>query len=309
MRSMTKATVRRGTPTTSGKRGVSKGPGTASGKASGARGRTTASRSRGGTGGARRKGSTGTRLKKAPRRAPSSRGRLLAFGALLAALVGGLVFLFFFSAAFVVKDVTVAGVEGDLATSVEELADVPRGRPLAKVSEGRISDRVLQDLRISDLSVGIDWTSSTVTLEATPREPALVLTQGGRSWLSDVDGVVYDQVAKPSNKLPAVAVPEQPTDLGADTVRGLVELWRMRPDPAELEGDLATPRMDAKGLVTMKVDQLTILWGEPTETEKKWTIVTALIAQDSIDPQGGIPQTIDVSLPQTPVVTGIPPKG
>ena len=51
---------------------------------------------------------------------------------LILAVVGGLVFLFFWSAAFVVKDVRVAGVEGEVAESVERLAQVPRGRPLAR---------------------------------------------------------------------------------------------------------------------------------------------------------------------------------
>ena len=33
----------------------------------------------------------------------------------------------------------------------------------------------------------------------------------------------------------------------------------------------------------------------------------ALVGQESVDPQGAIPQTIDVSLPDTPVVSGLPP--
>lgn len=249
---------------------------------------------------------------KRPRGAePTVRRRVITLAALVLALVGGLVFLFFFSAAFVVKDVRVTGVEGELAESVERLAQVPNGRPLARVSEGRVSERVLQDLRVAGVSVDSDWTDSVVTLSATPREPALVLRQGGSTWLSDVGGVVYDEVEKPSNKLPSVTVPTRPTELGEGTVQGLVELWRTRPDPAELEGELSTPRLDKNGMVSMTVDGLTIVWGEPVEAEKKWQIIRALVAQESIDPQGGIEQRIDVSLPGTPVVTGIPeaPRG
>lgn len=243
--------------------------------------------------------------------APTVRRRVVALAALILAVVGGLVFLFFWSAAFVVKDVQVAGVEGEVAESVERLAQVPRGRPLARVSEGRVSERVLQDLRVADVSVDSDWTSSVVTLRASLREPALVLRQGGSTWLSDVGGVVYDQVEEPSNKLPSVTVPTKPTELDEATVQGLVELWRTRPDPAELEGELSTPRLGKDGTVSMTVDGLTIFWGEPVEAEKKWQIVRALVAQESVDPQGGIEQTIDVSLPGTPVVTGIPeaPRG
>lgn len=238
---------------------------------------------------------------------PTTGRRVIGLTALVLLLVGGLVFLVFWSAAFVVKDVKVAGVEGEVAESVERLAQVPRGRPLARVSEGRVRERVQEDLRVADLTVDSDWTDGTVTLRPTLREPALVLRQGGTAWLSDVEGVVYDQVDRPSRKLPSVTVSSKPTELSGGTVRGLVELWRTRPDPAKLEGDLSAPRLGANGLVTMKIEQLTIEWGAPAAAEKKWRVIEALIAQESIDPQGDIPQTIDVSLPDTPVVTGIPP--
>lgn len=241
-----------------------------------------------------------------PARRARFRRRLMLLGGLMAALVAGLVFLFFFSAAFTVKEVAVTGAEGELAAAVEERADIPRGRPLARVSESRVAERVLQDLRVADLSVETSWPSS-VTLVVTPREPALVLKKGSDTWLADVSGVVYDQVESPSAKLPSVSVPSEPEALSEQTVRGLVELWRERPDPAELEGDLGRPRLSADGTVTLSVDQLTIEWGEPVEAEKKWSIIAALIAQESIDPQGAVPQKIDVSLPDTPVVTGIPP--
>ena len=139
------------------------------------------------------------------------------------------------------------------------------------------------------------------------REPALALRKGKQTWLADEGGVVFEQVDEASNKLPAVTVSEEPDDLDQETVRGLVELWRTRPDPAELEGELDTPRMDRSGAVTLTIDQLTVLWGQPTDTEKKWQVVRALVDQESIDPQGWAPQTIDVRTPDTPSVQGIPP--
>lgn len=235
------------------------------------------------------------------------RRSLLGWGSLVVVLAAAVVFLFFYSAAFVVKDVRVSGVKGQVAESVEHHADIPNGRPLARVSQSRVNERVLAaDKRVRSVEVKRHWPSSVV-YEVELREPALALRQGSTTWVADAGGVVYDQVKKTPKGVPTVRVSQPPEDLSTETVRGLAELWAMRPDKKQLEGKLSTPRYAANGTVTMKIEQLTVQWGEPTEAEKKWKVVSALLGQDSIDPQGGIPQTIDVSLPETPVVTGLPP--
>lgn len=235
------------------------------------------------------------------------RRALLLWGGLVLALAAGLVFLFFYSAAFVVKTVTVTGAEGEVAQNVEQLANIPQGRPLARVSAGQVSKRVLGgEIRVKSVTVERDW-PSTLVYDVQLREPALALRGRGSVWLADVNGVVYDEVDKASGKLPAVKVSGAPEDLSEETVQGLVELWRLRPDPAELEGELGTPAYAADGTVTLTIDRLTVVWGTPTQTEKKWSVVRALISQKSIDPQGAVAQRIDVTVPDTPVVTGLPP--
>ena len=248
------------------------------------------------------------RARRATTRRPGAwRRAALLWGGLVLVLAAGLVFLFFYSAAFVVKDVQVVGAKGKLAESVVFEADIPHGRPLARVSESRLAERVLEgQKRVQSVTLDRKW-PSTIVYEVELREPALALKGAGKTWLADVSGVVYGSTEKPSNKLPAVRVAEAPSDLSQETVRGLVELWRLRPDPAELEGELSTPRLGSNGEVTIKVDQLTIKWGPPVEAEKKWKVVQALVAQESIDPQGAVPQTIDVTISGSPVVTGIPP--
>src|SRR5690606_33446940 len=243
-----------------------------------------------------------------PPRPGAVRRALLLWGLLVTLFAGGLVFLFFYSAAFVVEEITVEGAEGELADSVVHHADIPMGRPLARVSEHNLAERVLEgEKRVRAVTLDRDYPSS-ISYTVQLREPALALRRGKTTWLADEGGVVYEQVDEASNKPPAVAVSEEPEDLDQDTVRGLVELWRTRPDPAELEGELDTPKMDRSGAVTLTIDQLTVLWGRATDTEKKWQVVQALIDQESIDPQGPIPQTIDVRAPDTPSVQGIPPS-
>lgn len=233
------------------------------------------------------------------------RRTVLTWLALMTLLAAGVVFLFFFSAAFVVKDIEVSGGREEVQASAVELARIPHGRPLARVAEGAVGQRVLEDSRIAEVAVERDW-PSTVRLVVTEREPVVVLTHDGSAWLADAGGTVYEQVEQPSNKLPKFATRVAPTELDERTVAGLAQLWRMRPDPDVLEGDLARPRIAADGAVTLRMGDVDIVWGRPEENEKKWQVVTAIIGQEAVDPQGGTKVTIDVRSPDTPVVTGLP---
>lgn len=238
-----------------------------------------------------------------------SRGRprrtLLTWLALVALLAGGVIFLFFFSAAFVVKDLQVSGGREEVQESAVTLAQIPQGRPLARVAEGAVSERVLTDRRIADVTVERDW-PSTVRVVLTERDPVLALTGGGATWLADAGGNVYEQVEQASNKLPSFETRGEPTELDQRTVAGVAQLWRMRPDPDVLKGDLSRPRIDDVGAVTLRVGEVRLLWGPPEENEKKWQVVRAIISQDAVDPQGETRVTIDVRTPDTPVVTGLP---
>lgn len=254
----------------------------------------------------RRRGPKVPREARPRARRGSFRRAALIWGIVVSLLTAGLVFLFFYSAAFVVKDIKVTGVKGETAETVVDLARIPHGRPLARVSESRVQERVLEDVRFADVRVHRSW-PSTVTFEVSLRTPALALRHGDTYWLCDAGGVVYDSRGKAPKKVPVIRVAEAPQDLTSDTVRGLLDLLATKPANKALEGKLSTPVLDKDGTVSMRVEQLRIEWGAPVDAEKKWAVVTALVGQDAIDPEGGIPQTIDVRLPDQPVVSGLPP--
>lgn len=238
-----------------------------------------------------------------------SRGRrrrtLLTWLGLVALLAAGVIFLFFFSSAFVVKDLQVNGGREEVQESAVALAQIPQGRPLARVAEGAVGERVLTDRRIAEVTVERQW-PSTVRLVLTEREPVLALTAGGATWLADAGGNVYEQVEQASNKLPIFETKGEPTELDQRTVAGAAQLWRMRPDPDVLKGDLSRPRIDDDGAITLRVGEVRLIWGQPEENEKKWQVVQAIIGQETVDPQGETRITIDVRSPNTPVVTGLP---
>lgn len=232
---------------------------------------------------------------------------LLLWAALLAVLSAVVVFLFFYSAAFVVKDVTVTGGRPEVQAEVARLAQIPTGRPLARVSEGRVTERVLADPRVASVEVEKDWPSG-VTLKVTEREPAVALRGGGTTWVADATGKVFEQVERPSRRLPLISIVGDPAALAPETVSGLAELWRLRLDPDVIEGSLSAPKVAKDGSVTMTADNLTLLWGQPTENTKKWQVVQAIVSQEAVDPKGPTKVVIDLRSPDNPVVTGLPEK-
>lgn len=233
--------------------------------------------------------------------------RIVAVLALVAALVGGVVFLFAWSSAFAVEEITTAGAEGEVAELAQANAGVPIGRPMARVDTVAVEERVLADLRVASVDVGRSW-PSTLTLELTLRQPALAVRQSGLRGvlLADAQGVVYDTTDEAPEDLPTVSAPEG--DL----------------DPAHLQAALALPgalpaavarqaddlRLDAAGRLEFTVGSVTVKWGDGTSAELKGRVLEGLLAQEGIDPSAEVdpvagPIEIDLSTPSTPVVTGL----
>lgn len=219
-------------------------------------------------------------------------------------LVGGLVFLFGYSRAFVVQDVAVEGVEGELATAVADAAAIPNGRPLARVDTGSVRDRVLEDARVADVDVQRSWPDA-ITLVVVPREAALAVRQGGTSRDQGADraGVLFDPVDGPSEDLPRVRIPE--AGAPADQIAGVVVLVEALPE--DLRSQISDLRVRSSGTVQFSIGTMEVTWGDVSRPDLKARVLTALLEQEGIDPDNEVqPVTVDLSAPETPVVTGMP---
>ena len=233
--------------------------------------------------------------------------RVVAALALILALVGGVVFLFGYSAAFVVKDVTVAGAKGEVATSAQDKAAIPLGRPLARVNVDQVEGRVLEDLRVATVDVGRSW-PSTVTLELTLREPALAVQQSGTKGvqLADAQGVIYDTVEKAPKGVPTVKAPKG--EVSAAALQGAMAVPASLPAPvAKQTKGLAIGK---DGQLTFTVGSIAVTWGDGSDAELKGRVLEGLLEQDGMDPQAevdpvGGPVSIDLTSAMTPVVTGL----
>ncbi|GAA1142273.1 cell division protein FtsQ/DivIB [Ornithinicoccus hortensis] len=230
--------------------------------------------------------------------------RPLRWVALLAVLVGALVFLFGYSRAFVVHDVVVEGTEGELATAVVDSAAIPTGRPLARVDTGDVREQILADPRVADVEVKRSWPDA-ITLVVSPREPVLAVRSGssGDYQAADRAGVLFDPVGGPAEDLPKLRVPE--AGAPEEQVAGVAGLLEALPE--DLRSRVSDLRLRSSGTVQFTIGTMKVTWGDVSQSELKTRVLTALLEQKSIDPDNEVqPVTVDLSAPETPVLTGMP---
>ncbi len=211
---------------------------------------------------------------------------------LVVALVGGAIWLVFFSAQLSVQGVDVQGTERLSPREIRSAAAVPLGEPLARVDLGRIRSRVQALAPVKSADVTREWPDQ-VLVTVVEREPIAVVELGGRLQGMDADGVIFQSYAKAPAGLPRV---ETSSRTGSEALR---------------EGALvvaALPTSLAKGVDHVEVttvdeislelrDGRTVVWGSASESEEKARVLAALLAKKQGDSP---PQVLDVSVPGLP---------
>lgn len=229
------------------------------------------------------------------------------------------VWLLGFSTAFVVEEVEVTGAGKTLREDVEAAAAVPMGEPMARVSTAGVAERVLQDLRVAEVDVGRSW-PSTVTIEVTPRKPALAVSQPGQDLqLADATGVVYRTVSSRPDGVPRVTVRQEETE--PEQLVGVLDAHAALQDvlPRGAARQVGRLEVTRTGDLQLSIGNLDVVWGDPERHQLKATVVRALLRNEHIGPnrpetetdQWGVeqpvePMVIDVRDPETPTVTGLP---
>ncbi len=206
--------------------------------------------------------------------------------ALLAGVLGGAVWLVFFSSVLSVDRVTVAGTQTLTRQQVLAAADITPGRPLARVDLDATRQRIEQVPTVHDAEVRRQW-PHTVTITVNERQPVAVVAHDGRLTLADDEGVLYRQVRQAPKGLPRIETRDE---------RAATEAARV---VATLPGRVAdrvqrieAPTMDS---ITLTLEGgRRVVWGSAAESRTKADVVAALIKHD-----GG---QIDVSVPSKPIV-------
>ena len=117
-------------------------------------------------------------------------------GVVLLAVIGGLVWLVFFSSVLSVKDTEVSGNSYLTDQQILAQAAVPDGEPLATADLDAVRRRVGAMAAVKTVDVVRSW-PDTVAITITERQPIAVVDIDGEIRGMDDEGVLFRDYAKP----------------------------------------------------------------------------------------------------------------
>ena len=204
-------------------------------------------------------------------------------------LLGGAVWLAYFSPLLVVRKVAVAGHRHLRSEQVIAAAKVPLGTPLARQDVEAIAQRATTLPAVRAASVTRTW-PDTITVTVTERRPLLAVRQPGGFALVDADGVAFtDSGSLPDGVLLAEV---NPTDRPLLHQVGIVA--------AALSGGLGqqVSTLTATNADRIRVELksgVTVNWGSAADSALKAEIVAALLETKKAT-------SLDVSSPHNPAM-------
>jgi cell division protein FtsQ len=222
------------------------------------------------------------------------RGRLprLVQIAIALAVVLGLAWVVLLSPLTRIKHIRVDGVAGVVEDSARARATGLRGQPLLLTRLGGVEAAIEQDRRVAGASLERRFPNSLI-VHVAPRIPIIAFEKSeGQVELVDIEGVRFENVAAPPAGIAVVkpAAGEQTSDRA---LRVAIDVVQAMPD--QLRGTVTDLQVTNAELVTFKVGETSVVWGDADRVELKAKLVSILLQQN--------PKTIDISAPDTPVTT------
>ena len=209
---------------------------------------------------------------------------LIVAGVVALALAMGVVV--WFTPLFSLREVRVEGTTLLTAVQVEEQAQAPMGRPLARVDVQALSDRVARLPEVESVTVGQRWPSA-VTIQVTERTARVQRVEGSTYQWVDATGVIFHTRTKADPRLVVVNTPSTDRRLLADLATVAQSLT-------------PTLRRQVTGIKASTPDTITltlsggrsVVWGSADESVTKAQVATALLQVKAT--------VYDVSSPENP---------
>ena len=199
-------------------------------------------------------------------------------------LVVGAIWLFLFSTVLAVKQVDVEGAEKLTPAEVRAVAGLDQGEPLARVDLDDVRTRVQALALVRSAAVSRQW-PDTVVIEVEERVAIATVEIGGQLRGLDLDGVVFDDYAKPPAGLPRV---ETSADAGREALREAAAVVSALPqDLAGMVDHVKVATVDQISLVLR--DERVVVWGSADESDVKAQVLSGLLKTPG--------STYDVSVP------------
>ena len=213
--------------------------------------------------------------------------RLLLAVALIALMTGG-VWLLAFSSVLELRTTQVAGVEGDAARAVLDVAALPVGLPLARVDTGAAIAAVAQLPWVDSVTATRRW-PDTIVLTVSVREPVAVQKSTGRAV--DAEGRAFD----PISALPGTLITIDAPDAALPTA---VAAWLAL--PPDLAAEITEVSARTRDDISFELQAGALVrWGSPDDVELKAEVLRLLMREPAL--------VYNVSAPDVPTV--IPRSG
>jgi cell division protein FtsQ len=206
-------------------------------------------------------------------------------------VLGGGLWLVEFSPVLVARSVRVEGVPTGDVSDIVGRAAVPMGTPLARVDTLAIARKVIAVATLAEVTVSRSW-PGTIVISASMRVPVLaVMDPQGQQQVVDSHGVAYATVSAPPKGVPLIKTVESPPS--EESMRAAMAVLQVF--SSGQRGRITNVTVLGPNMVTLKVGDVTVLWGGASQPELKVKVLTALLRQKGVG-------TIDVSAPDTPAI-------
>lgn len=203
------------------------------------------------------------------------------------AVLGGSVYLVFFSDTLSVQGVEVTGTQTLSEEQVREVADVPTGGPLATVDLDRIAYRVRSLAVVKSAEVTRQWPHD-VLIEIVERQPVAVVDIAGQLHNLDEVGVVFGSYRRAPKGLPRVRA-----DIGTDTEALAEGAAVVAALPDEIAAKVNYAEVLSVDRITLRLrDGREVVWGSAEDSEQKAEVLAAMLRHDA--------RVYDVSVPSRP---------
>lgn len=221
------------------------------------------------------------------------RWKRIAIAVLAVVVASVLGWLIWFSSVLAVRSVEIAGRTTLNESQIVGAAQVPVGRPLARVDLRAIEGRVATLARVDTVEVSRSW-PRTISISIVERRAVVWMTVAGRIRGIDRHGVDYRSYSRtPKSLLEAKITATQPRDRQQTSEAVVAVVERISQGDATLRQQIQSVGAATKDSIELNLtDGRTVLWGSAAQGARKLTVLRSLLTIKA--------SHYDVSAPERP---------